>query len=191
MLNLAKTAIVAIDLQDNILHAAPLFPRTEEQVLDANNQLTAALKNTDALIALVSVQAATFQHLYPFAATDRALPATDDAPILSLPIARQPDAYNVIRVTKHNPGAFFGTDLDLQLRRDGIDTIILTGVSTSNGVYATAIDAFQNAYNLIVVEDACADRDAEKHEFFFRKMFGRIARIATTADILAEIGAAK
>ncbi|WP_252898603.1 isochorismatase family protein [Secundilactobacillus odoratitofui] len=74
----------------------------------------------------------------------------------------------------------------MQLRRRGIDTIILGGISTSNGVYATALDAYQNAYRLIVVEDACMDRDAEKHAFFFDKMFNRISYVTTTSDLLAS-----
>ncbi|KRM55020.1 isochorismatase family protein [Lacticaseibacillus sharpeae] len=188
MLNLAHTALVVIDLQEDILNAAPLAPNSLDDMLTANTRLTTVLKNTSALIALVSVETATFTHLYPFAAEKRSIPTLTNAPDLSLPIASDQSARNVIRVTKHNPGAFVGTDLDVQLRRFGIDTIILTGVSTSNGVYATALDAFQYAYNVIVLEDACSDRDEEKHNFFFNKMFGRIARVATTDEIIGELG---
>lgn len=54
------------------------------------------------------------------------------------------DTDNMLTITKYNPSAFFGTSLDLQLRRRGIETIILSGVATTNGVYATALDAFQH-----------------------------------------------
>lgn len=182
-LNLAKTAVVFIDLQENILHAASLYPWTASTIIANNDQLSQAFKNTPALEVLVSVQTQTFNHLYPFAAESRHL-ATGAQPQLSLPIATDADAQNVIQVTKHNPGAFFGTDLDLQLRRQGIDTIILSGVSTSNGVYATALDAYQYAYHVIIAEDACADRDIEKHDFFFAKMFSRIATVASVETII-------
>ena len=59
-----------------------------------------------------------------------------------MPIAQDADAKNVLKIMKHNPGAFFGTDLDVQLRRRKVDTILLTGVATTNGVYATALDAY-------------------------------------------------
>ena len=181
--NLSKTAIVFIDLQQDILDAAPLFPWSADAVIAANDRLSQAFKNTPALEVLVSVQTETFQHLYPFPAEKRHLPNAEQ-PKLLLPIAQDPEANNVIHVTKHNPGAFFGTDLDLQLRRQGIDTIILAGVSTSNGVYATALDAFQYAYHVIVAVDACADRNLEKHDFFFTKMFRRIATVSSVDEIL-------
>ena len=182
--NLAKTAVVFIDLQADILHAAPLYPWTASAVITANDRLSQVFKNTPALEVLVSVQTETFQHLYPFAGKQRHL-ANGDQPELLLPIAQDPDAQNVIQVTKHNPGAFFGTDLDLQLRRQGIDTIILAGVSTSN-----ALDAFQYAYHVIIAEDACADRDIEKHDFFFTKMFSRIATVASVEQIVSAAGKA-
>ncbi|WP_125711482.1 isochorismatase family protein [Lacticaseibacillus porcinae] len=185
-LNLAKTAVVFIDLQQNILNAAPLYPSNAKSVIAANDRLSQAFKNTPALEVLVSVQTETFQHLYPFPAEKRHL-ANAEQPKLLLPIAQDPEADNVIQVTKHNPGAFFGTDLDLQLRRQGIDTIILAGVSTSNGVYATALDAFQYAYHVIVIEDACADRDLEKHDFFFTKMFDRIADVVSIEEIVPAV----
>ena len=185
--NLAQTAVVFIDLQADILQAAPLYPWTASAVITANDQLSQVFKNTPALEVLVSVQTETLQHLYPFAGKQRYL-ANGDQPELLLPIAKDPDAQNVIQVTKHNPGAFFGTDLDLQLRRQGIDTIILAGVSTSNGVYATALDAFQYAYHVIIAEDACADRDIEKHDFFFTKMFSRIATVASVEQIISAVG---
>ncbi|MGQ4819836.1 isochorismatase family protein, partial [Enterococcus faecium] len=50
------------------------------------------------------------------------------------------DTDNMLTITKYIPSAFFGTSLDLQLRRRGIETMILSGVATTNGVYATALD---------------------------------------------------
>jgi nicotinamidase-related amidase len=48
-----------------------------------------------------------------------------------------------IRVTKHNWGAFHGTDLDTRLRRRGITEIVLGGVRTSIGVESTACEALK------------------------------------------------
>lgn len=183
-LNLNKTAYVAIDLQDDILNAPGIDAAHRHAVLTANNQLADYFKNTGALIVQVTVNVASVQNLFPRREVTQ--PVTPNQAKLVMPIASDSEATNVIKITKHNPGAFFGTDLDLQLRRRGIDTIILGGISTSNGVYATALDAYQNAYRLIVVEDACMDRDAEKHAFFFDKMFNRISYVTTTSDLLAS-----
>ena len=98
---------------------------------------------------------------------------------------------NKLTITKHNPSAFFGTSLDAQLRRRKIDTLILSGVATSNGVYATALDAFQHGYHVIVIEDGCSDRDLELHTLFFEKMFPKTARVRTTKEILQAIEEAR
>ncbi len=184
MIDLSKTAYLAIDLQEDVLRPQPLFPQSAQAIVAANDRVSQALKNTAALEVLVRVQQATFGHLYPFAATTRAVPVA--TPELSLAIASEA-ATNVIVVNKHNPSAFFGTDLDVQLRRFGIETLLVAGVSTSNGVYATVLDGFQHAYRVLVIEDACADRDGENHAFFFRKMFPRLAHVTTVAEVLQLI----
>jgi nicotinamidase-related amidase len=61
-----------------------------------------------------------------------------------------------IEVTKRQWGAFYGTDLELQLRRRGIDTIILCGISTNIGVESTARNAWELGFNLVIAEDAVA-----------------------------------
>ena len=56
-------------------------------------------------------------------------------------------------------GAFYGTELDLQLRRRGIDTILLAGISTNVGVESTARDSYERGYQQVFVEDAMAARN--------------------------------
>ena len=167
-LNLSKTAYLAIDLQDGILNNGVLAPYTPDAVLLAANQLAEAFKNTEALITLVNFDATSFHYLHPARYTrEQPIKVPDSYMQLSMAIATDDTASNVVTVTKHNSGAFFGTDLDLQLRRRGINTIILSGLTTSNGVYATALDAFQHGYHLYIVEDATSDRDPDLHHLFF------------------------
>ena len=90
-------------------------------------------------------------------------------------------------VRKRQWGAFYGTDLDLQLRRRGVDTIILCGISTNYGVESTARDAYERGYNQIFVEDACTSRAAEDHAFPFRAIFPRIGIVRNTADVLKAL----
>lgn len=185
-IDLARTALVVIDLQKGIMGTGELQPYSASAVLEKNNQLAAALKNTAGLVTLVNVDPTTMQFLNPERSGGYAnLPAAFSEFVM--PIATDSNAKNVIKVTKHNPGAFFGTDLDLQLRRRDIDTIILTGVATANGVYATALDAYQHGYKVIVVEDACADRDIELHQIFFEKLFIKLGQVATTKEVLEMI----
>ncbi|MCJ1969037.1 isochorismatase family protein [Lactococcus carnosus] len=188
-LNLSKTAYLAIDLQDGILNNGVLAPYTSDAVLLAANQLAEAFKNTEALITLVNVDATSFHYLHPARYTrEQPIKVPDNYMQLSMAIATDDTANNVVKVTKHNPGAFFGTDLDLQLRRRGIDTIILSGLTTSNGVYATALDAFQHGYHLYIVEDATSDRDPGLHHLFFDKLYPKLGTVVTLAQVFSMIG---
>ena len=188
-LNLSKTAYLAIDLQDGILNNGVLAPYTPDAVLLAANQLAEAFKNTEALITLVNVDATSFHYLHPARYTrEQPIKVPDNYMKLSMAIATDDTASNVVTVTKHNPGAFFGTDLDLQLRRRGIDTIILSGLTTSNGVYATALDAFQHGYHLYIIEDATSDRDPDLHHLFFDKLYPKLGTVVTLAQVFSMIG---
>jgi len=69
-----------------------------------------------------------------------------------------------IVISKQYASAFFGTSLAATLTASGIDTLIITGVSTSGCVRATCIDAIQNGFVPIVVKDACGDRHEAPHE---------------------------
>ncbi len=90
-------------------------------------------------------------------------------------------------IGKRQWGAFYGTELDLQLRRRGIDTILLAGISTNIGVESTARDAYERGYEQVFVEDAMTARDAGEHAHTVRLIFPRIGRVRSTADVLAAL----
>lgn len=92
-----------------------------------------------------------------------------------------------VLVHKRQWGAFYGTDLDLQLRRRGITNIVLCGIATSIGVESTARDAWERSYNLTFASDAMTDRDADAHDRAMRIIFPRIGEIGTTDDVLAKL----
>jgi nicotinamidase-related amidase len=88
-----------------------------------------------------------------------------------------------IRVTKHQWGAFYGTDLDVQLRRRGIQAIVLGGIATNIGVESTARQAWERNYALVIAEDATSSLSAEMHAFSVSTILPRIGRITKAADI--------
>jgi nicotinamidase-related amidase len=92
-----------------------------------------------------------------------------------------------ILVLKHQWGAFYGTDLDLQLRRRGVTNIVLCGIATSIGVESTARNAFERAYNLTFAADAMTDVSLEAHERALSIIFPRIGEVASTDEILAKL----
>jgi ureidoacrylate peracid hydrolase len=90
-------------------------------------------------------------------------------------------------VPKHRWSAFHGTYLDLALRTQGIDTIVLAGGSTDVGVAATAFAARDLDYNVVIASDACTSPEQDNHEQLMRRMFPRMARVRTSEQIVAML----
>jgi nicotinamidase-related amidase len=92
-----------------------------------------------------------------------------------------------VRITKRQWGAFYGTDLDLQLRRRGIRTLAMSGIATNFGVESTARAAFDRGYELVFVEDAMTSLAAEPHAFTVKELFPRMGRVRSTGEFLAAV----
>ena len=189
--DLSKTAFVAIDMQKEIVNNGTLSPHTAASILTNNDLLVITLKRTAALKVLVNVDISTFPYLSQ--QTDMGGMTASVPPEFTDLLLKDSlkDTDNMLTITKYNPSAFFGTSLDLQLRRRGIETIILSGVATTNGVYATALDAFQHGYHIVLAEDACSDRDKESHQLFIKKIFPKTARVRSTKQIIEAIQQSK
>ncbi len=84
-------------------------------------------------------------------------------PMGNWPAGLQP-ADDELVITKQYPSAFFGTSLASTLKGMGVDTLIITGVTTSGCIRATCVDAMSNGFIPIVVADACGDRHEAPHE---------------------------
>lgn len=189
--DLSKTAFVAIDMQKEIVNNGTLSPHTAASILTNNDLLVRTLKRTAALKVLVNVDISTFPYLSQ--QTDMGGMTASVPPEFTDLLLKDSlkDTDNMLTITKYNPSAFFGASLDLQLRRRGIETIILSGVATTNGVYATALDAFQHGYHIVLAEDACSDRDKESHQLFIKKIFPKTARVRSTKQIIEAIQQSK
>jgi len=91
--------------------------------------------------------------------------------------------------TKQYPSAFFGTGLAEALHADGIDTLLITGYSTSGCVRASALDAMQHGFVPLVVREACADRHPAPHEANLFDLQAKYAEVISEAEALALIAA--
>ncbi|WP_324076369.1 MAG: isochorismatase family protein [Erythrobacter sp.] len=91
--------------------------------------------------------------------------------------------------TKQYPSAFFGTGLAEALHAEGIDTLLITGYSTSGCVRASALDAMQYGFVPLVVREACADRHEGPHEANLFDLQAKYAEVISEAQALAVIGA--
>lgn len=93
-----------------------------------------------------------------------------------------------IRITKRQWGAFYGTELELQLRRRGIEHIVLGGISTNVGVESTARNAWELGFGIVFAEDAMSAASGEHHAFAIKNIFPRLGRVRSTAQILDMLG---
>lgn len=182
-----QTALVVIDLQ-NLVVSFPTQPHDARMVVERTSQLASALRAKGGFIVWVRVA-------FSADGKDRIQPACDQP--WSLPRELPPDASELAPalsvqptdhiVTKRQWGAFYGTDLDLQLRRRNLTTIILTGIATNIGVESTARAALELGYEQIFVEDAMAALAAGQHEHTIKHIFPRIGRVRNTADVLGAL----
>jgi nicotinamidase-related amidase len=90
-------------------------------------------------------------------------------------------------ILKRQWGAFYGTDLDLQLRRRGLTTIVLAGIATEFGVESTGRDAYERGYEIVFAEDAMTGRSAESHGNAVERIFPRIGRVRATQEIVGAL----
>jgi nicotinamidase-related amidase len=182
-----RTALVLIDLQAGIL-ARTTAPHASAEVLERCVALAERFRAVGGHVVLVRVS---------FSASGAdALSVPVDEP---MPASARPPGWDVlspalgsderdIHVTKRQWGAFYGTELDLQLRRRGVSTIVLGGISTNFGVESTARDAWERSYAVVFAEDAMASMQAEAHAFAVKTIFPRVGRVRTTAEVLGAVG---
>jgi nicotinamidase-related amidase len=90
-------------------------------------------------------------------------------------------------VVKHRVSPFVGTDLEMLLRANGIDTLVLGGVHTSGVVLSTVCQAVDLDYRLVVVRDCCADPDAEAHAMLLDVVIPKQAAVVTTAELVGAL----
>jgi nicotinamidase-related amidase len=179
-----KTALVLIDLQNAILGMKP-EPHTAEQVAENSKKLAEVFRASGAPVVYVRVDLNDFMKLrvdQPHNMGDKPLPAA--ASEIGSSAGFQPGD---ILITKRHWGAFAGTDLEHQLKSRGVDTVVLTGISTNIGVESTARQGTGLGFDFVVVEDACAAQDAEQHRFAFAKIFPRLTRVRSTDEVLAAL----
>jgi nicotinamidase-related amidase len=181
------TALVLIDLQKGVA-AMPVEPHSAVAVSLRAADLARAFRAAGAPVVLVRVAFSIDGGEMLRTDVDQPRPAAGPRPPeYSQFMDELEQTESDIVVTKHNWGAFHGTDLDVQLRRRGITTIVLGGIATNMGVESTARAAHEHAYNLVLVEDAMASMTASDHAFAVERIFPRIGRVATTNEVVAAL----
>jgi maleamate amidohydrolase len=111
-------------------------------------------------------------------------------PLGAFPAELQPTGHELV-VIKHYASAFFGTSLASTLRALGCDSVLITGLSTSGCVRASALDALQNGFIPLVVRECVGDRDARVHEANLFDLQAKYADVVSLQQSLAHLATIK
>jgi len=176
------SALVIVDLQKGL---APFpFIRPFADVVANAARLAAAFRQAALPVVLVRVMPGRADEGWRQPRVSQTVPVVAAPEFGDLMPALGPLPGDVV-ITKRQWNAFYGTELDLQLRRRGVTGLVLAGVRTCIGVEGTARAASERGYNLTFAEDAMADIDAAAHQQVIDKIFPRLGEIDTTDRILS------
>jgi nicotinamidase-related amidase len=177
------TALVMIDLQNGVL-GRPLSPHPAAEVLKSATELAGRFRRAGATIVWVRVGWSPDLGDALRQPVDR--PTTIPHGGFPADFVAFPDGLvdpSDLVITKRQWGAFYGTELDLQLRRRGVRAIVLGGVATNFGVESTAREAWERGFEVVIAEDAISSLSAEMHEFSIQHILPRIAVISSSAAV--------
>jgi maleamate amidohydrolase len=94
-------------------------------------------------------------------------------------------------IEKQWASAFHKTDLDQRLRDRGADSLVVTGLTTSGCVRATAVDGLQYDYRVVVPREAVGDRNEDAHAANLHDMHAKYADVVSVADVVAALPCAR
>ncbi|MDJ1132781.1 isochorismatase family protein [Streptomyces iconiensis] len=175
------SALVLIDLQKGITAMPSAHPMQE--VVDRSARLATAFRLRRLPVVLVNVKGGAPGR------TEVSLGGGADRPADWAELRPELDVQGTdILITKQQWGAFYGTALDLELRRRGVTQIVLGGVATSFGVESTARAAYDRGYHVTVVSDAVTGPDAGTHRHSLEDVFPLLGETGTTEEVLALLG---
>ena len=184
-----SSALLVMDCQVGIVDS--LVPEEKEKVLSNLTKAIEAARKTGMVVIYVVVQ---FREGYPeispknvlFLGIKEAGRLCETGSEAKICAEIRPQPGEVI-VNKKRISAFTGSDLEVVLRSKGIDTLVLTGVSSLGVVESTARSAFDMDYRLFVLGDCCSDRDSAANEIAVTQILPRITTVCSTEDFTVTV----
>ncbi|MEA3263611.1 MAG: N-carbamoylsarcosine amidohydrolase [Pseudomonadota bacterium] len=183
-----KPALLIVDFVVAYLDpASPLYAGVED-ALASNERLLAAARKAGIPVLFTNVE-------YSPGGADggvfyRKVPALKlferGSPMGAFPASLQPQDGELV-ITKQYASSFFGTTLAATLTAMGVDTLLITGLSTSGCVRATALDACQHGFLPFVVREACGDRHPGPHEANLFDLQAKYAEVISETEAIAHI----
>jgi nicotinamidase-related amidase len=186
-----RTAFISIDMQNGVA-AHDSVPNSAQDVIARVSEMVEATRGRGGLVVYVRTSFLPDESdaLHPKMDVSRPAKPVRPAGWDQLVPEMQPLATEPV-ITKRSFDAFYGSDLDLQLRRHGIDTIVIAGISTNFGVEGTARTAYNHGYDVVFAEDAMGTSSLPMHEGSLTNVFPYIGRVRTVAEIVAAFESAE
>jgi len=182
------TALLLMDFQRMVVDS---YAVDREALLGRVKRLAVAARNSSAMVIHVVVG---FQRGYPevsgqnsvFSSLKAAGLLATGHPTAEIHPELTPQPGDAV-VTKQRVSAFTGTNLDVILRSNNIDMLLLTGILTQGVVLSTLRHASDMDYRAVVVADGCSDKDPEVQRVLMEKIFPFQARVATVEEVIGAL----
>lgn len=164
------TALIVVDLQMRIV-AQHAEPHTGADVVRQTMRLAEVVRESGGRIVIVTLE----------------WPQQPQPPGSELVEEMRPKPGD-LEITKRGWSAFHQTGLDEALREQGLDTLIITGMSTNHAVESTARSARDHGYRMLLPHDAMAGRSAVAHRFAIEEIFPLLGTVCTTDELVGGMG---
>jgi len=174
-MDLKDSALIIIDLQVGITKIVKeSYPITINEVLAKNRLLIALFSKYNLPIYMVVVAPKIFPRKLKKAFTKELL------------LQEMKEHSNINRLVKTGPSAFTRSTygLESELKKKKIKNVFITGVSTSNGVYNTALDSSKAGFNTYVIVDATADKDKVNYDRAVNELIPKIGTIIKVEELI-------
>jgi nicotinamidase-related amidase len=193
LLNPSKTALLLMDFQNAMIQSVP----DGDVLVDRAVHASKLAREAGVQVGFVRVAFTPYDFasipsrnkgFAPLAATGFLADGSEPAAITALLGVQDDD----VVVTKTRVGAFSTTNLGLHLGSRGIDTLVLSGISTSGVVLSTVREAADRDFRVIVLGDACGDPEPGLHDVLLEKVFSRQGTVIDStgfAQALSGVGA--
>lgn len=182
-----RTALVLVDLQRGITSLPTVS--SAEAVVHAAGTLVRAWHDRALPVVAVHVEYSPDFGDVLSARTDASPPSATATPDFAELRPELGLHSSDLTVTKRGWNAFYGTDLDLQLRRRRVTGLVLAGISTSIGVESTARAAAERGYEIAIASNACTDTNALAHQASIEVILPRLGQLDDADRIIAALRA--
>ena len=182
-----QPALVIVDVVNGFTDPACPLGTDADSVVTSNITLMKAFHERNLPVFLTTVifrneqQARVFRDRLP--ALELLTPESDWVKF----DARLPMIDSDIVIEKTHASAFHGTTLGAQLEEVGVDSLVVTGLTTSGCVRATAVAGLQNGYRVVVPREAVGDRNHNAHDANLYDLNAKYADVLTVNEVIAQL----